>query len=118
MRVLSRKLQTNASVAAVGVGIPGLRNARTRIIQTSPHIPCIRDVNLEERLQQKLGMPVITENDANAGAYGEWRCGAGKGLQHMAYITLGTGLGCGLILSDEAVPGSFRLCGRTGAHRR
>src|SRR6187549_2827138 len=75
---LVSQLRTNASIAGVGIGIPGLRNARTHTIQTSPHIPCLRDVNLEERLQQKLGMTVISENDANAGAYGEWRCGAGK----------------------------------------
>src|SRR5688572_22449579 len=66
---LVSKLTANASVAAVGVGIPGLQNERTRIIQTSPHIPCLHSVNLEEPLQRRLLMPVITENDANAGAY-------------------------------------------------
>jgi glucokinase len=107
-------LRTSAPVAAVGIGIPGLRNARTRVIQTSPHIPCIRDVNLELRLQDKLGLPVITENDANAGAYGEFRCGAGKGLQHLAYLTLGTGLGCGLILSEQLFRGASGYAGELG----
>ena len=111
---LVSQLRTHASIAAVGIGVPGLRNARTRTIQTSPHIPCLRDFNLEERLQQKLGMPVITENDANAGAYGEWRCGAGKGLHHLAYITLGTGLGCGLILSDALFRGTSGYAGELG----
>src|SRR5688572_4049022 len=110
---LVSKLQANASVA-VGVGIPGLRNAKTRVVQTSPHIPCIRNVNLEEKLQQRLGVPVITENDANAGAYGEWRCGAGKGLQHMAFVTLGTGLGCGLILSEALFRGTSGYAGELG----
>jgi glucokinase len=111
---LVSQLRTNASIAGVGIGVPGLRNARTRTIQTSPHIPCLRDVNLEERLQQKLGMPVITENDANAAAYGEWRCGTGKGLHHLAYITLGTGLGCGLILSDALLRGTSGYAGELG----
>jgi glucokinase len=111
---LVSELRTNASIAGVGIGVPGLRNARTRTIQTSPHIPCLRDVNLEEQLQQKLGMPVISENDANAGAYGEWRCGAGKGLHHLAYITLGTGLGCGLILSDALFRGTSGYAGELG----
>jgi glucokinase len=111
---LVTRLRENASIAAVGIGIPGLRNARTRTIQMSPHIPCIREVNLEERLQERLGMPVVTENDANAGAYGEWRCGAGKGLRHMAYITLGTGLGCGLILSEELFRGISGYAGELG----
>lgn len=107
-------LQTHGPIAAVGAGIPGLRNARTGVIQTSPHIPCIREVNLEELLQQKLRLPVITENDANAGAYGEWACGAGKGLAHMAYITLGTGLGCGLILSGRMFRGFSGYAGELG----
>jgi len=111
---LVSKLRTDSSIAAVGIGIPGLRNARSRTIQTSPHIPCIRGVNLEDRLQEKLGIPVITENDANAGAYGEWRCGAGKGLQHMAYITLGTGLGCGLILAEHLFRGTSGYAGELG----
>ncbi|HET9941896.1 MAG TPA: ROK family protein [Terriglobia bacterium] len=111
---LVSSLQAHGAVAAVGVGIPGLRNVGTGVIQTSPHIPCIRNVNLEEKLQQRLGIPVITENDANAGAYGEWRCGAGKGLQHLAYITLGTGLGCGLILSEDLFRGASGYAGELG----
>lgn len=111
---LVSKLQARDSVSAVGVGIPGLRNSRTHAIQTSPHIPCLRGVNLEERLQKRLGIPVFTENDANAGAYGEWRCGAGKGLQHLAYITLGTGLGCGLILSEQLFRGTSGYAGELG----
>src|SRR6187200_297514 len=87
---LVSRLQANARISAVGVGIPGLRNARTGVIQTSPHIPCIRNINLQQLLQRRMAIPVFTENDANAGAYGEWRCGAGRGLQHMAYISLGT----------------------------
>jgi glucokinase len=107
-------LRGNAPVAAVGVGIPGLRNSRTGVIQTSPHIPCLHNVNLEERLREGLGLPVITENDANAGAYGEWAAGAGKGLQHVAYITLGTGLGCGLILSGALFRGASGYAGELG----
>ena len=108
------RLQANAPVSSVGIGIPGLRNTRTGVIQTSPHIPCIRNVNLQELLQRTMTIPVLTENDANAGAYGEWRCGAGKGLQHMALITLGTGLGCGLILSNNLFHGASGYAGELG----
>jgi glucokinase len=108
------RLERHTPISAVGVGVPGLRNMQTRAIQTSPHIPCIRDVNLEELLQKKFGIPVITENDANVGAYGEWRCGSGKGLQHVAYITLGTGLGCGLILSSALFRGASGYAGELG----
>src|SRR5436190_18298299 len=83
---LVAKLQQKASVAGVGVGIAGLLNARTRIMETSPNIPCLHDVNLEQQLRDSLSLHVITENDAKAGAYGEWAAGAGKGLKHMAYV--------------------------------
>ena len=111
---LVEELQATGPVAAVGVGIPGLRDARSGVIQTSPHIPSIRNVNLEQQLRNRLGLPVITENDANAGAYGEWACGAGKGLDHMAYITLGTGLGCVLILSRGLFRGASGYAGELG----
>ena len=111
---LADQLRAGSDVSAVGLGIPGLRNKETGVVQTSPHIPCIRNVNLEQLLRQKLGIPVISENDANAGAYGEWRCGAGKNLQHLAYITLGTGLGCGLILSGELFRGTSGYAGELG----
>jgi glucokinase len=111
---LISRLQVGAPVSSVGVGIPGLRNSRTGVIQTSPHIPCIRNVNLEALMREKLAIPVITENDANAGVYGEWRGGAGKGLQHVAYISLGTGLGCGLILSEALFLGASGYAGELG----
>lgn len=111
---LVSNLQTTAPVSRVGVGIPGLRNSRTRVIETAPHIPCIRGVNLEQRLAEQLQLSVITENDANAGAYGEWACGAGKDLQHIAYITLGTGLGCGLVFSGSLFRGISGYAGEFG----
>jgi glucokinase len=111
---LVTRLQEKASISAVGIGVPGLRNARTGIMKTSPHIPGLRDVNLEDLLRDRLKLPVITENDANAGAYGEWASGAGRGVQHMAYITLGTGLGCGLILSGSMFRGISGYAGELG----
>jgi glucokinase len=111
---LVRTLQGTDPVTAVGIGIPGLRNVRTGVIQTSPHIPSLHEVHFEKRLRERLGLPVITENDANAGAYGEWVSGAGKGVQHMAYVTLGTGLGCGLILSGTLFRGASGYAGELG----
>lgn len=107
-------LRTKSEVRGVGIGIPGLRSARTRTMQTSPHIPALRDVNLEDLLTDSSGLPVVTENDANAGAYGEWACGAGRGLQHMVYLTLGTGLGCGIVLSGQMFRGVSGYAGEFG----
>src|SRR5215471_11618891 len=103
-----------ARFEAVGVGIPGLRSTRTHRIETSPHIPCIHHLNLEDILSKRLKLKVVTENDANVGAYAEWACGAGKGLEHMAYLTIGTGLGGGLILSGRLYHGASGYAGEMG----
>jgi glucokinase len=111
---LVAKLRQRTPVAGVGVGIAGLLNARTRMMETSPNIPCIKDVNLEQQLREALAVHVITENDAKAGAYGEWAAGAGRGLKHMAYVTIGTGLGCGLVLAGNMFRGSSGYAGELG----
>ena len=111
---LVTRLTGDTAIEGVGIGVPGLRDARTGVIQTSPHIPCLRGVNLEQKMRQVCEIAVVTENDANAGAYGEWVCGAGKGLEHMAYVTLGTGLGCGLILSRTLFRGISGYAGELG----
>jgi len=111
---LLKEFQASANIDAVGIGIPGLRNTRTHRIETSPNIPCVHNLNLEELLSKPLKLPVITENDANAGAYGEWVCGAGRNLQFMAYITIGTGLGGGLILNGALYRGACGFAGELG----
>lgn len=111
---LVSKLKSVGAVAAVGVGVAGLLNARSRVLETSPNIPGIFQVNLEERLRDALSLHVITENDAKVGAYGEWAAGAGKGLKNMAYITIGTGLGCGLVLNGQMYRGVSGYAGELG----
>ena len=106
--------QSMSSVEAVGIGIPGLRSTRTRVIETSPNIPSIHNLNLEGLLSKQLNLHVISENDANAGAYGEWAAGAGRGLQYLAYVTIGTGLGCGLVLSGALYHGASGYAGELG----
>ena len=114
MAELYGRFRGNSSVRGIGVGVPGLRSYSTGVVETSPNIPCIHGVNLENLLRDKLGMPVITENDAKAGAYGEWVCGASRGLQHVAYITIGTGLGCGIIFHGKLFRGASGYAGELG----
>jgi len=111
---LISQFQSSTSIEAVGIGIPGLRSTRTHLIETSPNIPCIHNLNLEALLSKQLNLPVISENDANAGAYGEWVAGAGRGLQYMAYLTIGSGLGCGLVLSGALYRGASGYAGDIG----
>lgn len=111
---LVAQLQQKGPVSGVGVGIAGLLNARTRILETSPNIPCVNEVNLEQQLRDAMSVHVVTENDAKAGAYGEWTAGAGKGLTDMAYVTIGTGLGSGIVLDGTMVRGHSGYAGELG----
>jgi glucokinase len=114
LATLVADFQKHAAIDALGIGIPGLRSTKTHLIETSPNIPCIHNLNLELLLSKQLKLPVVSENDANAAAYGEWVAGAGRGLQFMAYLTIGTGLGCGLILSGGLYRGASGYAGEMG----
>src|SRR5437867_2103084 len=62
------EFQKSAPIDAIGIGIPGLRSSRTHTIETSPNIPCLKDVNLEQLVADQVHIQTVTENDANAGA--------------------------------------------------
>ncbi|PYS01335.1 MAG: hypothetical protein DMG16_13165 [Acidobacteria bacterium] len=106
--------QKSRPIDAVGIGVPGLRSSKTHVIATSPNIPCLANVNLEKMMADQVHLRVVTDNDANAGAYAEFVCGAGTGLQHLAYLTLGTGLGSGLILNGSLYTGASGYGGEFG----
>jgi glucokinase len=71
-------------------------------------------VPIVRALEEKTGLPCFLENDANACALAEWRWGAGRGFQDMAFLTFGTGLGCGLILNGRLYRGAGDLAGEVG----
>lgn len=91
-------------VMAVGIGFPGFIDPHTQKIAQSPNLPGLRDVDLSKDLTTMLGLPVITENDALAAAYGEFMALADN-QQHLIYIGLGTGVGGGLIMNKQPFQG-------------
>ncbi len=95
-----------ADIAAVGVGAPGPLDSKTGVVVSAPNLPGWRDVPVRDRLQSDLGRPVVLENDANAAAYGEFRCGAARNVSNLALLTLGTGIGGGIILDGRIFRGS------------
>ena len=92
-----------SDVVSAGIGIPGAV-AGGDILYTC-NIP-LRDVPLSRLFRQHLDVPVLLENDANCAAVGEWLCGAGRGTQQFIVVTLGTGVGGGLILNGKLCSGS------------
>ena len=101
------------SVAAVGIGIPSTVDQRTGSSVFATHIP-LEGVAIRERGQAHLGLPVAVDNDANAAAVAEWAIGAGRGTQHMVLLTLGTGIGGGLILNGRLYRGSTGAAAELG----
>jgi glucokinase len=98
---------------ALGVGIPSRIDQRTGRAVSSVNIP-LAGVDLREQLQRRFGVPVMIENDANAAALAEHRLGAGRGTRHMVMLTLGTGVGGGLILDGRLYRGAVGAAGELG----
>ncbi|HHW41036.1 MAG TPA: ROK family protein [Syntrophomonadaceae bacterium] len=101
------------AVMALGVGAPGPLDPVTGRIIFAPNLQW-RNVNLKEILQDALGLPVFLENDANLAALAEHLYGAGRGHDHIVYITVSTGVGGGLILNGDIYSGAFGGAGEIG----
>jgi glucokinase len=101
------------SVGAVGFGIPSRIDQRAGVAIGSVNIPLV-DVPFRDVMHQRLGLPVEIDNDANAAAIAEWRVGAGRGTTDMIMLTLGTGVGGGLILGGRPYRGSIGAGGELG----
>ena len=112
---LERSLEAllDDGVGAIGVGIPSLIDQRAGRACSSVNVP-LAGVDLRDRLTARFGIPVALENDANAAALAEHRFGAGRGTDHMVMITLGTGIGGGLILNGELYRGAVGAAGELG----
>ncbi len=95
-----------SEISAVGVGVPGPLDTRAGVVVFAPNLPGWRDVPVRDRLQEALGLDVVLENDANAAAYGEFRCGAARDVENMVLLTLGTGVGGGMVLCGRLFRGT------------
>ncbi len=121
MAQLCRKLCTDASlplseIAFVGVAAPGVANRASGCIETSCNLPTFVMYPLAEKLSAMLdGTPVRIENDANAAAVAEAVAGAAKGTRYSVMITLGTGVGGGVVIDGEAYAG-FNFAGAELGH--
>ena len=97
-----------AEPAAVGLGIPSRRDKLTGRAAGAVNLP-LADVDVAGLLRSRFGLPVGVENDGNAAALAEWRLGAGRGAQDLVMLTLGTGVGGGLVLGGRLYRGWAEL---------
>ena len=92
-------------VVAIGIGTPGPAKYSEGIIIRSTNMPKFKNVPICRMLNEKLGAPVVFDNDANVACWGEYTVGAGKGVEDMVFFTLGTGIGGGIVSHGELMHG-------------
>lgn len=112
-RVAKLREKYNA-IAAIGVGVPGLVDFENGYVHELTNVPGWKHVPLKAILSEKTGLPVIVENDANAMCYAEFRYGAARGLKNVVALTMGTGIGGGLVLDGKMYRGSSFAAGEIG----
>src|SRR5208337_542638 len=91
-------------IAGIGIAAAGLVDRSKGIVIKSPNIPKLDGVNLKAEIGKHYKARIVVENDANAAAYGEKISGAGKNIRDFVMLTLGTGIGGGIIFNDKLLP--------------
>lgn len=108
------ELAADFDIDAVGLSAAGFVSSDRKTMLATPNIVGWNGVHLESELRTLINLPVVLENDANAAAWGEARFGAGRGLQHMLLLTIGTGIGGGIIVNGELLRGAFGIAAEVG----
>jgi len=112
IKILTEAIKPFASqhgVNRLGMGFPGFFHGRSGLLASSPNLPLLQDFALAERLSDTLEMSVTVENDALCAAIGEQKYGAGQGRANLLHVTLGTGIGSGLILNNIPYSGEHGM---------
>jgi glucokinase len=103
-----------SGLAGIGVGVPGFIVFREGIVRNSNNLAFLENFPIRDELERRLGSPVILENDANAAALGEKWLGAGTEVDDLVLLTLGTGIGGGIISGGRAIRGFLGMGGELG----
>lgn len=98
----------------IGVGVPGPLIHATGVVLNAPNLPGWKNAPVRDRLAERAQRVVVVENDANAAAFGEYKAGAGGDSGDMVLLTLGTGIGGGIVLNGQVLRGSFDNAGEIG----
>ena len=117
-QTIERASEAGRFVSAISVSIGGPLRIAEGILENPPHLPGWHGVHLKSELERRFpNLPVRVEHDGNAGAVAEYRFGIGRdwtGLQHLVFLTMGTGLGAGIIVNGQLLRGANELAGEVG----
>ena len=104
----------SSGLAGIGMGVPGFIALKEGVIRSSPNLPFLINFPIREEIEGRLGTSVILENDANAAALGEKWMGAGRTVDDLVLLTLGTGVGGGIIAGGRVIRGYMGMAGELG----
>ncbi len=103
-----------AELAGIGVGVPGFIRIKEGFLTNSNNLPYLENYPVRDEISRRLGAPVILENDANAAALGEKWMGAGREVDDLVLLTLGTGIGGGIVSDGRVLHGYVGMAGELG----
>ena len=119
-RTMKELREQHPGAVAVGLGMPGWVDFHRGVLYQLTNVPVWdHEVPVREVMQRELGLPVVLDNDANCMGYAEWKLGAGRGLESLVCLTLGTGLGGAIVLHNRMLRGrnvSAAELGQTSIH--
>ncbi len=106
--------EERVELRGVGIGCPGPIDREREVVLEAPNMPSWDHVPLRSLLENKLGVPVALENDANIAVYGEYMCGSGKNVKSLLGLTLGTGIGGGFVEDGRIICGAHGMAWEVG----
>ncbi|MCI0352591.1 MAG: ROK family protein [Acidobacteriales bacterium] len=114
IRSIARKFSASGRLSGIGIGVPGIIDLDTGMLRESPNLPGWHNYPVREEIERRLKTQVILENDANAAAFGEKWLGAAQEVDSMCMLTLGTGVGGGIVLDGKIWHGMKGMAGELG----
>jgi len=114
VRILAAKFSGDGSMAGIGIGVPGIIDQRTGLVHESPNLPGWQNYPARNEIERRLNTKVILENDANVAALGEKWLGSARAVEDVCMLTLGTGVGGGLVLQGNIWHGMTGMAGELG----
>lgn len=112
--ILERHAASLEEVKGIGICMPSYIEFEKGYIHMTSAMVNIREFAMRDYLQERLGVPVVLDNDGNVAALAELRQGAGRGCRHMVYVAVSTGIGSGIIINGELFRGSHGWAGESG----
>ncbi|MBU3143844.1 ROK family protein [Clostridium sp. CF012] len=105
---------TDKSIYCMGMGIPGLLDPKQGISYFSPNFPDWENIHVVDEIKRRFDFPIFIDNDVRVNLYGEWRFGVGLNFKNLVLITLGTGLGSGIVIDGKVIYGATSSAGEIG----